>query len=165
MENSTFYKFYKEKLENQNELNPSQSDKILNFIYKNSPFCKEFTSEILAFLDDYNFNPRNIQHEKIKKFLLCILADIVYIYENPSGTRAGGVSSFDYNERCSNILTYYADKALINLDKEIGIKETLGEAALNNEDIDRIKAEILVEHFAYNIMDSEANELENSTYF
>lgn len=163
MQNTTFYNFYKEKLENQNELNPSQSDKILNFIYKNSPFCKEFTSEILAFLDDYNFNPRNIQHEEIKKFLLCILADIVYIYE--SGTRAGGVSSFDYNERCSNILTYYADKALIDLDKTMGIKETLGEAALKNENIDRIKAEILVEYFTCNIMDSEANELENSTYF
>lgn len=156
-----FFNYYKKELE-KSQISEEQKGKILEFIYKNSSFNRHFTTDFLAFLDDYNkaddawsdeFKAKNI-----KQNLLCILADLAYIFE--SGTRAGGVNSFAYCERAENLLNArMAFNELESLRGEYDLITTLGEACLYGENTEMIKAEILATHFANEIMQSEVSGL------
>lgn len=162
-----FFKYYKSELENAKELKAEKVEKILNFIYKNSSFSKKFCIDFLAFLDDCESVKCKEEYKlpKVKENLLCILADMAHIHEN--GTRTGGVYSFAYNQRAECLLySFMANSELERLhdphDCEKDIISKLGEAALYSENVERLKADILAENFADEIMQTQVGNFFNN---
>lgn len=173
----------------------AQSDKkaILDYILKNSPFLSFLRKEqsdflsiyAMAFLNDYDclfkYNPKqkaDLFHipfvklsEEVKNNLNEILLDILQVM----GTKdiyKSTINSFCYNLEQKLILNaneYLKDifsELFIEMEKCLGgIYSILGKAVAKGENVESLKAAIIMEHFIYQLVDVGYSEEEDMAFF
>ena len=175
------------------ELTQSDNKAILDYILKNSPFLSFLRKEqsdflsiyLMAFLNDYDclfkYNPKqkaNLFHipfvkliEEVKSNLNEILLDILQVM----GTKniyQSTINSFCYNLEQKLILNaneFLKDifsKLFIEMEESFGgIYSVLGKAAAKGENVESLKAAIIMEHFIYQLVDVGYSEEEDMAFF
>lgn len=174
--------------------NLAQSDKkaILDYILKNSPFLSYLSKEqsdfltlcVMNFLNDYIFlvkyNPEQKEdfkipfkklYDEVKSSLNKFLLDILEVME-AKNIYQSSVNSFCYNleQRLITNANEYLKDIYSELFTEIencigGIYSILGEAAAKGENVESLKAAIIMEFFIYQLVDVGYSEEEDMAFF
>ena len=175
--------------------NLAQSDKkaILDYILKNSPFLSFLRKEqsdflsiyAMAFLNDYDclikYNPKQKADffeipfeelsEEVKSNLNEILLDILQVM-GAKNIYQSTINSFCYNLEQKLILNaneYLKDifsELFIEMEKCFGgIYTIFGKAVAKDENVESLKAAIIMEHFIYQLVDVGYSEEEDMAFF
>lgn len=175
------------------ELTQSDKKAILDYILKNSPFLSFLRKEqsdflsiyLMAFLNDYDclfkYNPKqkaDFFHipfvklsEEVKNNLNEILLDILQVME-AQNIYQSTINSFCFKLEQKLILNaneYLKDifsELFIEMEESFGdIYTIFGEAVAKDENIESLKAAIIMEHFIYQLVDVGYSEEEDMAFF
>ena len=175
--------------------NLKQSDKkdILDYILKKSPFLSYIKTEqsdflsiyLMAFLNDYDclikYNPKQkadffeIPFEELKEDVKSNLNEILLDILQVMGAKniyQSTINSFCYNLEQKLILN--ANEYLKDIFSELftqmekcfgGIYTIFGKAVAKDENVESLKAAIIMEHFIYQLVDVGYSEEEDMAFF
>lgn len=175
------------------ELTQSDKKAILDYILKNSPFLSFLRKEqsdflsiyLMAFLNDYDclfkYNPKqkaDFFHipfvklsEEVKNNLNEILLDILQVME-AQNIYQSTINSFCFKLEQKLILNaneYLKDifsELFIEMEENFGdIYTIFGEAVAKDENVESLKAAIIMEHFIYQLVDVGYSEEEDMAFF
>ena len=175
------------------ELTQSDKKDILDYILKNSPFLSFLRKEqsdflsiyLMAFLNDYDclfkYNPKqkaDLFHipfvklsEEVESNLNEILLDILQVM-GAQNIYQSTINSFCYNLEQKLILNaneFLKDifsKLFIEMEKCYGdIYTIFGKAVAKGENVESLKAAIIMEHFIYQLVDVGYSEEEDMAFF
>lgn len=175
--------------------NLAQSDKkaILDYILKNSPFYSYLRKEqsdflsiyLMAFLNDYDclikYNPKQkadffeIPFEELSEEVINNLNEILLDILQVMGAKdiyKSTINSFCYNleqRLITNANEYLKDiysKLFIEMEKCLGgIYSILGKAVAKGQNVESLKAVIIMEFFIYQLVDVGYSEEEDMAFF